>query len=286
MNQSTLVKHRKQKGRITLGKILILFGLLLFACYIILPLMWMLSTTLRHPLRSFALPPAIFPTEFDLSSYATVFQKVDFELFIWNSAKVALLGTFLQLVCSTLAAFAFARIQFRGRNAIFILFISALMIPSQVIGIPRFIMLSKLHLMDNHAALIIPAMFSALGIFLIRQYMMTIPKSYDEAAYIDGASLFYCYYRIILPMSKPAIMVIAVQSFIASWNDFYGPLIYLNSLEKMTLPLGLTALRGMLNTGSQATIIAGVVLSLLAPLLFYLFGQRYLVEGTNLGGLK
>ncbi|HQO57078.1 MAG TPA: carbohydrate ABC transporter permease, partial [Clostridia bacterium] len=284
--QSTLVKHRKQKGRITLGKILILFGLLLFACYIILPLMWMLSTTLRHPLRSFALPPAIFPTEFDLSSYATVFQKVDFELFIWNSAKVALLGTFLQLVCSTLAAFAFARIQFRGRNAIFILFISALMIPSQVIGIPRFIMLSKLHLMDNHAALIIPAMFSALGIFLIRQYMMTIPKSYDEAAYIDGASLFYCYYRIILPMSKPAIMVIAVQSFIASWNDFYGPLIYLNSLEKMTLPLGLTALRGMLNTGSQATIIAGVVLSLLAPLLFYLFGQRYLVEGTNLGGLK
>lgn len=286
MNQTTVLKHRKPKSRVTFGKILIILGLLLFACYIILPLMWMLSTTLRHPLRSFALPPAIFPTEFDFSSYATVFQKVDFELFIWNSAKVALLGTFLQLVCSTLAAFAFARLQFKGRNVIFILFISALMIPSQVIGIPRFIMLSKLHLMDNHAALIIPAMFSALGIFLIRQYMMTIPKSYDEAAYIDGASLFYCYFRIILPMSKPAIMVIAVQSFIGSWNDFYGPLIYLNSLEKMTLPLGLTALRGMLNTGSQATIIAGVVLSLLAPLLFYLFGQRYLVEGTNLGGLK
>lgn len=268
------------------GKIVIVAFLCLFALYIIIPISWMIATTLRSPIRSFALPPAIWPTEFDLTSYRTVFQKVDFSLFIGNSLKISLLSTLLQLICSSTAAFAFARLRFPGRNALFILYLSALMIPAQVMNIPRFIMMSKLHLIDNHLSLILPAMFSAMGVFLIRQYMMTIPKSYDEAAYIDGASRFYCYVRIILPMAKPSLMVIAVQTFIGTWNDFYGPLIYLNSLEKMTLPLGLAALRGMLNSGSQSSILAGVILSLIAPLCFYLFGQKYLVEGTNLGGLK
>lgn len=278
-------KERPSSSR-WIGKVVVVLFLSLFALYILIPVVWMISTTLRSPIRSFALPPAILPTEFDLSSYKTVFQKVDFNDFIWNSAKISFLSTFLQVLCSSLAAFAFSRLRFPGRNVVFILFLSALMIPAQVTNIPRFILMSKFHLIDTHAALIIPALFSAMGIFLIRQYMMTIPKSYDEAAYIDGASRFYCYWRIILPMSKPALMVIAVQTFIGTWNDFYGPLIYLNSLEKMTLPLGLAALRGMLNSGSQSSILAGVILSLIAPLCFYLFGQRYLVEGTNLGGLK
>ncbi len=276
----------KNKSGTVLGKIAILLGVTAFAVYIVLPLMWMFSTTLRSPIRSFALPPAIFPTEWNFSSYRTVFEKVDFSDFIWNSLKISLLSTLLQVLFSSMAAFAFSRLRFPGRGVLFILFLSALMIPAQVTNIPRFIIMSKLHLIDNHLALILPAAFSAMGIFLIRQYMMTIPASYDEAAYIDGASRFYCFSRIIVPMAKPAMMVIAVQTFIMTWNDFYGPLIYLNSLDKMTLPLGLAALRGMLNTGSQASILAGVILSLIAPLLFYMFGQRYLVEGTNLGGLK
>lgn len=280
-----MATHRRSPARL-LGRLAIVLPLTLFAVYVVIPISWMLATTLRLPMRSFALPPALFPTEFNLDSYRTVFAKVDFQLFIWNSIKITCLSTFLQLACSCCAAFAFSRLRFPGRGVVFILFLSAMMIPAQVTNIPRFIFMSKLRLIDNHLALILPAMFSAMGIFLIRQYMMTIPRSYDEAAYIDGASRFYCFLRIILPMSKPAMMVIAVQTFIGTWNDFYGPLIYLNSPEKMTLPLGLTVLRGMLNTGSQGAILAGVILSLIAPLCFYLFGQKYLVEGTNLGGLK
>ena len=280
----TAIRHGRSP--LQLRALAIALPLVVFAIYIVIPLSWMLATTLRSPMRSFALPPALWPNEFNLDSYRTVFAKVDFPLFIWNSVKITFWSTFLQLACSCSAAFAFSRLRFPGRGFIFILFLSALMIPTQVTNIPRFIFMSKLHLIDNHLALILPSMFSAMGIFLIRQYMMTIPRSYDEAAYIDGASRFYCFLRIILPMSKPAMMVIAVQTFIATWNDFYNPLIYLNTTEKMTLPLGLTVLRGMLNTGSQAGILAGVILSLVAPLCFYLFGQKYLVEGTNLGGLK
>lgn len=129
-------------------------------------------------------------------------------------------------------------------------------------------------------------MFSAMGIFLIRQFMLSIPKSYDEAAYIDGAGRLYCFSRIVAPMAKPAMMVIAVQTFIGTWNDFYNPLIYINSVNKMTLPLGLTALSGMLGSGSGSAILAGVILSLLPLLAFYIIGQKFLIEGINLGGLK
>lgn len=116
--------------------------------------------------------------------------------------------------------------------------------------------------------------------------MLTISRSYDEAAHIDGASPLYSFINIILPMAKPAVIVVAIQSFIGNWNDFYSPLIYINSESKMTLPLGLTALRGMLGAGNESVIIASVILTLLAPLLFYIFGQKYMIEGINLGGIK
>lgn len=268
------------------GKLFVIVLLLLFAAYILVPILWMLSTTLRTPMESFKMPPAVLPTSFNLDSYRTVFDKVDFGRFIFNSFKVSVLGTGLQVLCSSMAAFAFARFRFPGKNVLFLAFLSSLMIPGAVMSIPRFIIMSKAGLIDSHLALILPATFSAMGVFLIRQFMLTISKSYDEAAYIDGASRFYCFTRIVAPMAKPAMMVIAVQTFIGTWNDFFGPLIYINSEAKMTLPLGLTALRGMLNSGNQSTILAGVLLSLIPPLLFYIAGQRFLIEGINLGGLK
>ncbi|HML45414.1 MAG TPA: carbohydrate ABC transporter permease [Clostridia bacterium] len=251
-----------------------------------MPILWMISSTLRAPMDSFKLPPAILPTTFELENYRVVFQKVAFEKFVFNSLKIALLSTALQLLSSSMAAFAFARLRFRGRNVLFFAFLASMMIPAHVMGIPRFILMSKLRLIDNHLALILPAAFGAMGIFLIRQFMLTIPKSYDEAAYIDGAGKFFCYARIILPMAKPALMVIALQTLIGTWNDFYGPLIYINSEAKMTLPLGLTVLRGVFMSGNQGVVLAGVVLSLLAPLVFYLIGQRFLMEGITLSGLK
>lgn len=252
----------------------------------LIPLLWMVSTSLRSPLEAFTLPPAIIPTTFDLANYREVFNKVDFFAFIKNSLIVSVSATALQLLASSMAAFAFSRLRFPGRNVVFMMFLAALMIPGQVLSIPRFIIMSKAGLINNLLALILPAVFSAMSIFLLRQFMLTIPRSYDEAAYMDGATRVQCYGRIIVPMTKPAMMVMAMQTFVATWNDFYGPLIYINSVEKMTLPLGLTQLNGVLGTGNKAAVIAGVVLSLIPPLLFYCFGQRYLIEGISIGGLK
>jgi len=268
------------------GKAVVVILLSCFALYILVPILWMISSTLRPPMDSFKLPPAILPSQFELENYQIVFQKVAFGNFVFNSLKISVLSTALQLVSSSMAAFAFARLRFRGRNVLFIAFLASMMIPAHVMGIPRFIIMSKVKLIDNHAALILPAIFGAMGIFLIRQFMLTIPKSYDDAAYIDGAGKLYCYSRIVLPMTKPALVVIALQTVIGTWNDFYGPLIYINSEAKMTLPLGLTVLRGVFMSGNQGVILAGVLLSLVAPLVFYLFGQRFLIEGITLSGLK
>ena len=267
-------------------KAIIVVLLAVFCAFMLIPLLWMVSTSLRSPLEAFTLPPAIIPTTFDLANYREVFNKVDFFAFIKNSLIVSVSATALQLLASSMAAFAFSRLRFPGRNVVFMMFLAALMIPGQVLSIPRFIIMSKAELINNLLALILPAIFSAMSIFLLRQFMLTIPRSYDEAAYMDGATRVQCYGRIIVPMTKPAMMVMAMQTFVATWNDFYGPLIYINSVEKMTLPLGLTQLNGVLGTGNKAAVIAGVVLSLIPPLLFYCFGQRYLIEGISIGGLK
>ena len=267
-------------------KAIIVVLLAVFCAFMLIPLLWMVSTSLRSPLEAFTLPPAIIPTTFDLANYREVFNKVDFFAFIKNSLIVSVSATALQLLASSMAAFAFSRLRFPGRNVVFMMFLAALMIPGQVLSIPRFIIMSKAGLINNLLALILPAVFSAMSIFLLRQFMLTIPRSYDEAAYMDGATRVQCYGRIIVPMTKPAMMVMAMQTFVATWNDFYGPLIYINSVEKMTLPLGLTQLNGVLGTGTKAAVIAGVVLSLIPPLLFYCFGQRYLIEGISIGGLK
>jgi multiple sugar transport system permease protein len=261
-------------------------GLLLLTVFMIIPFLWIFSTSLRLPVDSFNLPPAILPTSFNWSNYAKVFDVVPFTAFIFNSLKIALIVVIGHIFISSMAAFSFSRIRFPGRDAIFIIFLSGLMIPSQVTIIPLFIFMSKLGLVDTHWALILPALINPLGIFLIRQMMMTIPFSYDEAAYIDGANRVWVFLKVILPMSFPVLSVTSVLLFIANWNDFFRPLIFLNTYEKMTLPLGMTVLTGEFGQGNLSSILAGVTLSLIVPLLLYIFGQKYLVEGITVGGLK
>lgn len=285
-NTNPSVKRTTKFHRAPIGNIVGEAVLALFCALIMVPLLWMLSTSLRPPLTALQLPPKLIPTEFNLDCYRLVFQKVPFLQFGLNSLKIATFVTFGQLIICSLAAFAFARLEFPGKTLIFTLFLSAMMIPSQVTNIPQFIMMSRLRLVNTHWALMIPPLFSAMGVFLIRQNMLTIPKSFDEAAHLDGANLLQVYARIILPMAKPSLVVVAVLTFIGQWNDFYRALIFLNTQSLMTLPLGLTALRGVLGSGNQAAVIAGVMLALIAPMLFYIFGQRYLVEGAMVGGLK
>lgn len=268
------------------GKIIVILILSLFAGYIAFPFLWMLATSLRSPLMSFRLPPSIIPTTFDLANYRQIFIRVDFFAFIKNSIFVSVMITASQTIVCSMAAYAFSRFNFPGKNLVFIMFLIAMMIPVQVTSIPRFIFISRLRLINSFAALIVPQMFSTLSIFLIRQHMMTIPKSYDEAAYIDGAGKIWTFARVIVPMAKPSIFVVAVMTFITSWNDFFNPLLYINKVAKMTLPLGMQAMTGMFGQGNSAAVIAGVMLSLIPPLIFFIFGQRWLIEGINMGGLK
>ena len=265
--------------------VLILFLTLL--CVVgMIPFCWSISTSLRLPADSFKMPPSFLPTAFYYSNYLAVFSRFPFFRFITNSLYVSFMVMFLGLIVTTTAAYSFARINFRGKNVIFLIFMAGLMIPYSATMISVYIIMSKIHLVGSQWALILPAAISPLHIFLVRQFMMTIPMSYEEAAEIDGASRFAIYARIMVPMSKPVMMLAALQVFIASWNNFIGPLIYLSEWNKMTLPIGLRLLRGYMGTGNISEVLAGISVSLVMPILIYLFGQRYLIEGITLTGVK
>ncbi len=261
-------------------------AMFLVAAFMLLPFCWIISTSLRLPKESFSLPPSFFPTSFHIENYKRVFTELPFFNFIFNSIKITIVVTVGQSIVTSLAAYAFSRIKFKGRNVLFIIMLSGIMIPYQSTIIPKFLFVKALGIMDTHLALILPALIHPLGIFLVRQFMLTIPKSYDEAAYIDGATRFRIYWNILLPMSIPSIIVVSIMSFIMMWNDFMNPLIFISTYEKMTLPLGLTVLKGYMGTGSVSAILAGVSISLITPLLIYIFGQKYLMQGSALSGIK
>ncbi len=250
------------------------------------PFVWAFSTSFRLGRESFSLPPQWLPTDWRVSNYQAVLDALPFFRFVFNSFKVAALITLIQVVTCSTAAFAFARLRFRGRDALFFVFLSSLMIPQYVTIIPIFIIVRRLNLLDSHWALILPSAFSAFGIFLLRQYFMTIPRDLEDAARIDGAGFFEIYRRIMLPLVAPALVTLTIFSFNYHWNEFFRPLIFLTTWEQMTLPLGLTILRGYLGTGNTAAVMAGVTMAVAPVLLVFLLFQRYLIEGITLTGLK
>jgi len=258
-----------------------------FGCIIaMLPFMWIISTSLRSPAYAFRMPPLFLPTEFMYQNYVAVFESFPFIRFISNSLLAASGSVLLSVTVTTLAAYAFARINFRFKNAIFIIFMSGLMVPGFATLISTFLMMSQFNLVNTLWALILPAAINPLHIFLVRQFMMTIPKSYDESAEIDGCSRFSTFFFIILPMTKPVLMLAVLQAFLASWNDFMRPLIFLHDFDRMTIPIGLRMLHGFMGTGNLSYILAGVTISFTMPVILYIFGQRYLVEGITLTGVK
>ena len=221
-----------------------------------------------------------------LQNYVQMFSAVPFGRFYLNSLIVAVATVTLQILTASLAAFAFARLRFRGREAIFVLYLATLMIPSQVTMIPNFILMRYLRWYNTYQALILPSAFSVFSTFLLRQYFMAIPNEFEEAAMIDGASPFQVFYRIYLPLVSSVLAVLAVLTFNSHWNEFFRPLIFMVTKEKFTIPLGLFDLQGYMMTGSISTVLAGIVLSMIPVFIVYLFGQRYLIEGIMMGGLK
>ena len=219
-----------------------------------------------------------------LNAYFETFRVIPFGRYFMNSAIVTVTATGLQLVISSLAAFAFARLRFRGREAIFLLYLATLMIPSQVTLIPNFLIIRSLGWYDTLIALIAPSLFSALSTFLMRQYYRSIPLELDDAARIDGASSLRIWWQIILPLSRPVMAALAVFTFQATWNDFLWPLVVTGSEKMRTIPIGLSFFVGQYSTAWNL-LMAGSVLALLPVLLLYLLAQKTFVEGITLSGM-
>jgi multiple sugar transport system permease protein len=265
---------------------LLILGLFALSILMVAPLLWTFSTSLRTPAQSFSLPPKWLPTDFAVENYYGVFERIPFFREILNSFIVTTGTVIGQLITASLAGYAFARLEFPGKNVLFWLVMATLMIPLQATIIPVFILISRMGLSDTLLSLILPALPTAFGTFLLRQYFMQIPKEYEEVALVDGANQFFIFLRVYLPLVAPGLAVLAVLAFNGTWNEFYRPLVFLITDTNFTIPLGLNDLKGYMSTGSISVVLAGVVLSLIPVVIVYLFGQRYLMEGIMMGGLK
>lgn len=252
----------------------------------LMPIGWMLGTSMRQSKESFVLPPSFWPTQFNLDNFKQVFHAIPILKFAWNSLFITFLAAAFMVLFTSMAAYAFARINFKGKNILFIFMLAGLMIPVQSIIVPVFLIIRKLNLIDTKWALIVTSIYYPLGLLMLRQFMMTIPKSYDEAAVCDGAGKLTIFFRVILPMSKSTIMVAFVMHFVSVWNNFFSAMIFLNSTAKMTLPLGITVLNTADGNSNMPLMTSAVLLTLIPPMIIYIFGQKYLMQGNMISGVK
>ncbi len=274
-----------KKRRITIINILWYLFLSLGAITMLLPFLWMISTSLKEPGAVFTFPPQWIPRPIYWRNYVEAWKAVPFGRFYLNSIFVAVCQTFGVLLTSSWAAYAFSRLRFPGRDKLFFLYLVTLMIPGAVTMIPTFILMRLIGWVDTYKALIIPGIFSAYGTFLLRQFFMSIPTDLEDAARIDGCNKLGIYRHVIVPLSKPAMATLATFTFIGSWNNFMWPLIMINSMEKKTLPIGLASFQGLYST-DWTLLMAASVIVMMPTLIVFLFNQRFFVEGIKLTGIK
>lgn len=281
-----IVYARRRRPVMKIGSFVGMVVLILGAIFALGPLLWTLSTSLRTPAEAFTNPPQWIPTNWDFGNYAAVFNQIPIGQFFVNSVIVTVLIVAGQTITCTLSGYAFAMVSFPGKNTIFAVFLATMMVPLQTIIIPVFIIVRMLGLSDSLGALIIPALGSAFGTFLMRQYFMQMPGELGQAARIDGATNFGVFWHVYARMASPAIATLAILNFSSFWAEFYRPLIFLNSQSKFTLPLGLVGLQGNLGTGSISVVLAGVVLATIPTVLLFIFAQRYFIEGITAGAFR
>jgi len=260
--------------------------LIVFSIIMSVPFWWMLSTSLKAEYQVLLFPPRWFPIPIKWQNYPDVFIKAPFVVWFGNTLFITVVSLVGTLFSASLVAYGFARIQFWGRNVLFILVLSTMMLPDVVTLIPTFILFSRLDWIDTFLPLIVPVFFggSAFFIFLIRQYFTTIPFDLEEAAFIDGASTFTVFWRIILPLAKPVLGTVGLFSFLGNWNDFMRPMIYLNSPEKKTLAVGLRYFQSQWGT-EWALMMAAATIMIVPVLIVFFFTQRFFVKGIALSGL-
>ena len=282
------VKKRKYPAKWYAGRVLLYGVILLLASVNLIPLYWMFRSSFMKNMDIMILDPFVFwPTEMRFDNYVKAYQTAPFAQFALNTILIIIGNMVGTILTSTMAAYSFSRIQWTGKKFCFMIILSTMMLPGTVTLIPQFLIFSKLGMIDTYYPLILPSFFGggAFNIFLLRQFFLTIPKELDYAAKIDGAGPLRIYTRIMLPLTKPSIVVVALFTFMGCWNDYFGPIIYLNTTKKFTLAVGLLWFRGQYST-KWNLMMAGATIVALPCILIYLIGQKYLIEGISLSGLK
>ncbi|MCD6553922.1 MAG: carbohydrate ABC transporter permease [Anaerolineae bacterium] len=282
---SARVKDPYQRVSQALNRTLLHLILVGGAVTMVMPFVWMLSSSLKTNLEVFHIPPTFIPTVPQWHNYVDIFKVVPYGRWFLNSVIIAVTQTVLYLFVASLAGFTFARMRFPGREAIFTLYLATLMVPGQVTLIPKFLLMKQLHLINTYAAVILPGIFNAYGVFLLRQFLMTLPDSLEEAAILDGASYFRIYWNIILPLAGPALATLGLFGFMGAWNDFLWPLIVINSDHMKPLSVGLASFHGLYETNWPYLMAASTV-ALVPIILIFTAAQKYFVQGIALTGLK
>lgn len=280
-------------AKTTPGLVVARFGgyliLVLVAGMMVVPFLWMVTTSLKAPGTEFAYPPQILPTQFDFSNYQRLFENLPFGRYLLNTLFITLATVVGQVAICSLAAYGFARLNFMGRDTIFVLYLTTMMIPFQITLIPMYLIITGLGWVNSYQGLIVPGISSAFGIFLLRQSFLNIPRDYQDAARIDGASEWVIFTRVFLPLNGPALATLSVFAFMGTWTDLLWPLLIARSEQMRTLELGLAYFNARPNAFLQPNwplLMAGSVVVMLPVLLVYIVAQRYFIQGIALSGVK
>ncbi|WP_319756387.1 carbohydrate ABC transporter permease [uncultured Sphaerochaeta sp.] len=269
----------------TYSTIAVYLLLILSALVMLLPFAWMISASLKLDKDVFSFPIQWIPSEPRWENYAEIWTTIPLGLFIKNTAKLTVIVTFLQLLTSSFAAYAFAKLQFKGRNLLFLGYVATIAMPWHVYMVPQFIMMRSFGLNNTHLSIIFLQAFSAFGVFLMKQFYMSVPDELCEAARIDGMSEYSIWWKIMLPLSKPALSTLTIFTFVNTWNDFLGPLLYLTRTELKTIQIGLRMFISQYSS-EYGLIMAASVVALVPVVIVFLSLQKFFVQGVATAGLK
>ncbi|MET3545547.1 multiple sugar transport system permease protein [Paenibacillus favisporus] len=279
----TTVTHAKQKRRFQ--PMIIHIVLMVGSFLMVVPVLWSLLTSLKAPDEVTRIPITILPGQPHWDNFQKVADLLPFMTFYWNTVVTTLVKVLFGLLFSSLAAYAFARIHFPGRTLLFLLVLSVMMVPGQVFLIPQYLLMKDLGWLNSLKAITVTGMFSAYSTFLLRQFFLGLPSELEESARIDGCNPFRIYWNIMLPLAKPGLISVAIISTLWSWNDFLWPLVVNDSMDKMTLAVGLASLQGQFTT-NYPVLMAGMLLAVWPMILIFFLLQKQFIEGITLGGLK
>ncbi|MFC7619706.1 carbohydrate ABC transporter permease [Microlunatus sp. GCM10028923] len=278
--------HRRAHRRDRNGP-LFWVGLVLLTLIFVAPILWMFLTAFRTQADARRIPITFIPDEITFRAFEIIFNEAQNPVLLWafNSLVAAVLHSLLVLAIASMAAYALARMKFRGRNVIFVALIGTMFIPGFVFLMPNYLLMDRLMWLDTILALVVPGAAGAFGVFFLRQFFLSIPRELEETALIDGANTWTILTRIVIPISRPALVTLGVLAFLGNWNDFVWPIFVLFSPERMTLPAGLSSLRGAFAV-DYPVVMAGATVAAIPVLILYAFVQRYVIEGVATSGIK